>query len=204
MEMVNIRSIQHFLYCPHRWGLIEIGQCWAENYYVVKANLMHNRVHERDRYISRGKTVYTSVSVWNDNYGLFGVTDCIEKTDDGLYIVEYKPKKPPNSDYNIDDALQVYAQKLCVDYVFGGDCKAEIYYADVKKRVSIPFDTQGGQFDTLIKDILSQIRYNAQKGVIPPVRKDQNCCGCSMKDMCMPKIKTVDLRKQISKIMEND
>ena len=35
-----------------------------------------------------------------------------------------------------DDLMQVFAQKVCVDYVFGGDCDGLIYYADVKKRIS--------------------------------------------------------------------
>ena len=27
---ITIRSIQHYLYCPHRWGLLEIDKAWAE------------------------------------------------------------------------------------------------------------------------------------------------------------------------------
>lgn len=48
-ESISIRSIQHWLYCRHRWGLLEINCAWAENYYVTKANLLHRRVHE-DKY----------------------------------------------------------------------------------------------------------------------------------------------------------
>ena len=35
MEEISIRSIQHFLFCPHRWGMIEIDRAWAENYFVA-------------------------------------------------------------------------------------------------------------------------------------------------------------------------
>lgn len=53
---ITIRSIQHYLYCPHRWGLMEIDKAWAENMYVTKANLMHERVHDPDQsYTMRGK-----------------------------------------------------------------------------------------------------------------------------------------------------
>lgn len=55
----SIRSIQHYLYCAHRWGLIEIGKVWAENYFVTKANLLHQKVHETNRYTKRGKKVLT-------------------------------------------------------------------------------------------------------------------------------------------------
>ena len=64
---ISIRSIQHYLYCPHRWGLIEIDRAWAENYFVTKANLMHERVHDPNQgYLSRGRLVYTSVPIYND------------------------------------------------------------------------------------------------------------------------------------------
>ena len=43
---ITIRSIQHYLYCPHRWGLLEIDKAWEENIFVTKANLMHKRVHD--------------------------------------------------------------------------------------------------------------------------------------------------------------
>ena len=46
---ITIRSIQHYLYCPHRWGLIEINDCWAENIFVTKANFLHERVHDPDK-----------------------------------------------------------------------------------------------------------------------------------------------------------
>ena len=64
---ITIRSIQHFLYCPHRWGLLEIDRAWVENYFVTKANLMHERVHDPNRYyVGRGDRVFTSVHVYND------------------------------------------------------------------------------------------------------------------------------------------
>ena len=78
---VSIRNIQHFLYCPHRWGLINIDCSWDENYFVTKGNMIHNRVHDPDNsYVSRTKQVLTSVRVYNDSLGIYGVTDCIELT----------------------------------------------------------------------------------------------------------------------------
>ena len=64
---IAIRSVQHYMYCPHRWGLLEIGRAWAENIFVTKANLMHERVHDPDRhYTVRGRKVFTSVPVYNE------------------------------------------------------------------------------------------------------------------------------------------
>lgn len=216
-EEITIRSIQHFLYCPHRWGLLEINKSWAENIFVTKANLMHDRVHDPDRsYTIRGKKVYTSVPVYNDSepYNLYGVTDCLEFTKDkcgitidgskerySICIVEYKPTKPKNLDYREDDLMQVFAQKICVDYVFGCDCNGILYYADVKKRIDLPLKENFEEYDIKLKNILMEMRKNLITGHIPEIRKGQKCSGCSMKDLCMPSIKPIKtLKAEIEKI----
>lgn len=218
---ISIRSIQHYLYCPHRWGLLEIEKVWSENAFVTKANLMHDRVHAPERsYISRGKKVYTSVPVYNDldKYNLYGITDCLELTEDKngisidgsekkyrICIVEYKPTKPKNGEYHEEDLMQVFAQKICVDYVFGGDCEAVLYYADVKKRFKLPLKENFELYDRELVKLLKEMRINLDQGVIPSIRKGQKCNGCSMKDLCMPSIKkTVDFWSEIRKIQETD
>lgn len=203
---VSIRSIQHFLYCPHRWGLIEINCAWAENYYVTRSDLLHQRVHENGGYVSRSKNVYTAVSVYNDlpQYRLYGVTDCIELSSSGQYsVVEYKPTKPKTSDYNYDDLMQVFAQKICVDHVFGCDCVGYIYYADVKRRVKLPLSENYEEYDKALRQVISKINEYRQKGYIPPIKKEQKCSGCSVKDMCMPqKSKSNGIKRSVKEILE--
>lgn len=206
---IAIRSIQHYLYCPHRWGLLEIDCAWAENVFVTKANLLHDRVHNpKASYSSSGKKCYTSVSVYNDKseYNLYGVTDCIEVTGDekcNLCIVEYKPTKPKNKDYNFDDLMQVFAQKICVDYVFNCDCDGVLYYADVKKRIRLPLKENFSEYDDILKRTLAEMRDLISKGKIPEIVKNHNCSGCSMKDICMPTLKTpVSVRDSIKKVLE--
>ena len=43
-SLIDIRSVQQYLYCPHRWGLIETDCSWAENVFVCKGNLTHENV----------------------------------------------------------------------------------------------------------------------------------------------------------------
>ena len=194
---IAIRSVQHYLYCPHRWGLLEIDRAWEENTFVTKANLMHERVHNPDKkYTLRGRKVFTSVPVYNDleEYNLYGITDCLE----------YKPSKPKNRDFNEDDLMQVFAQKICVDHVFGSDCDGVLYYADVKKRIQLPLKENFLEYDGKLKSVLKDMREKLEKGVIPPIRKKQNCSGCSMKDMCMPlSDRKKDLRTRIREIEED-
>lgn len=213
---IAIRSIQHYLYCPHRWGLLEIDQAWVENAFVTKANLMHERVHDPDRkYSSKGKQIFTSVPVYHDQeeYNLYGIVDCLELVKDKggisvgnsedkykLCIVEYKPTRPKNEAYHEDDFMQVFAQKICVDYIFDCDCSAVIYYADVKKRIELPVKENYMEHDQKLKRLLAEMRQYLSLGNIPPIRKNQKCSGCSMKDLCMPSIKPVAFRAEIEKI----
>ena len=192
---ISIRMIQHYLYCPHRWGLLAIDCAWGENAFVIKADLLHKRVHDpKMSYNSNDKKVFTSLSVYNDfeDYNLYGVIDCLERTEtsNNIYkycIVEYKPTKPVANNWNHDDLMQVFAQKICVDNIFNCDCKAMLYYADVKKRIELPIQENYDSFNFELKKILKEMRYYSLNGTIPEIKKGQKCNGCSMKDLCMPK-----------------
>ncbi len=201
---ITIRSIQNFLYCPHQWGLMKINRAWAENVFVTRGILLHNRVHDADQnYSFQGKQVFTAVPVYNDReeYNLYGVVDCLELREDAngvpvkgrdkryhLCIVEYKPTKPKTADYREEDLMQVFAQKICVDYVFGGDCSGVLYYANVRKRISLPLRDFFDEYDQKLKDVLATMREYLVRGQIPAVRRGQKCSGCSMQDMCMPSV----------------
>lgn len=202
-QVINIRSIQHYMYCAHRWGLMEIDRAWLENYFVTKANLLHERVHDPGySYSGRGKKVLTSVSVYHDaeEYNLYGVTDCIELTlsssgvffpeYDGrfrLTVVEYKPTKPKSQSFREEDLMQVFAQKICIDHIFQTECDGIIYYGDVKKRVSLPLKENFHEYDLRLKELLAEMRQFLEIGLIPLIPVKQHCSGCSMQDLCMPK-----------------
>lgn len=218
-EEISIREIQHYLYCPHRWGLLTIDRAWAENVYVTKANLMHSRVHDPDKhYTINGKKIFTSVTVFNDlpQYNLYGVVDCLELSEDplgitlkelpGKYkvcIVEYKPTKPRGKNYHEEDMMQVFTQKICVDYVFGCDCDAILYYADVKERIRLPLKENYELYDQKLKTVLMEMRERFKRGSIPSIVPEQKCNGCSLKDICMPsKKKRMDFHTEIMKLNE--
>ena len=205
-SVISIREVQQFLYCPHRWGLIKIGKVWAENIYITKANILHERVHNFSNYSSKGKKIFTNISVYNDlpEYNLYGILDCVELTEskDGVHIidgckrynvciVEYKPTKPQYTDYNYEDLMQVFAQKMCIDFTFKCNCEGIIYYVNVKKRVKLPVKENFEIYNTQLKNQLEEMRYFMKIGKIPVIRDSQNCNGCSLKEICMPKMKKI-------------
>lgn len=208
---IPIRSIQHFIYCPHRWGLLYIDMAWSENEYVTKANLFHKHVHTEGRIYSKpGVKAYNSVPVYNDNdgYDIYGILDCLEvainnKGEEKFSVVEYKPTMPKKTEYNYDDIMQVFAQKICVDYMFETNAEAYIYYADRKKRIRLPFDKDNRHMQEDLRNTLSYMREYLNKGIIPHADKTAHCGGCSLKNICMlppAKASCSTIRDRIEKI----
>lgn len=215
---VNIREIQHYLYCPRRFALLSLNCDWSENAAVVSANLMHSHVHDGSHSFSdRRKVVRSDLPVYHDapEYDLYGVTDCVEflRDDSGVPIpelkgkyqvrvIEYKPRAPKDVPYHETDAIQVFAQKLCADYVWHCDSEAYLYYADIRKRVKLPFDTEYAHYDELLRSLLQEMREILRKNVIPPRRKAQRCSGCSIAERCFPKVQRGTVREQILAMTE--
>ncbi|MGN0655283.1 MAG: CRISPR-associated protein Cas4 [Ruminiclostridium sp.] len=208
---VNIRSIQHFLYCPRRFALLEINDDWEENAFVVKANIMHEHVHDGSHsYSDSRKVVRSDIAIFNDlpEYDIFGKADCIEFLRDkngveiqglegnfSVAIIEYKPKAPKAEAFSETDAIQVFAQKICADFIWNCNSKAYIYYSDTRKRVALPFDSEYEKYDEMLKKLLSEMRAVLRDSSIPARKKGQKCSGCSLQDICFPKTKSYSVRE---------
>lgn len=198
--------------------MLEINNDWSENIHVIKANLMHDRVHNGDHtYSTKNKKVVSSLSVFNDQLDIYGVIDCVEfeRNKNGTFIkelhdkckvkiVEYKPTKPKDKDFWPSDAIQAFAQKLCVDYVFQCDSEAYIYYADVRRRKLLPFHEHYDDYWGQISKYLEDIRYYLSRNEIPQIRKGQKCRGCSLDYFCLPKAKNTNIKKQIFSFLEDE
>lgn len=212
-EVISIRAIQHYMYCPRRFALLEINQDWAENAFVAKGNILHKHVHEGGHnYSDKNKIVRSSVSLYNDEpeLNISGIADCVEfiknangivvSEFDGLYdilIIEYKPKPPKIGEYHDSDAIQVFAQKMCADYIWQCNSKACIYYSETKRRVMLPFNEQKERYSKLLHSYLHDMRTILQEGKIPERRKGQKCSGCSLFDVCEPTKRVYNVKKEI-------
>lgn len=212
--MPTIRSLQHYLYCPRRFALIEIDRQWNDNFFTVNAELKHEKVHSgKHAYSDKNKCVRSDVTVYNDEYDLYGVIDCVEFVRSGadnatvipflgyaceVRIIEYKPTAPKGAPRE-EDVLQVYAQKVCADSVWQCDSKAYIYYADTRRRELLPFDEADvtKKYDRLLKNTLSGMAECVNSRRVPLAETTAKCHGCSFASTCMPKVKTTDIRRLI-------
>ena len=200
-EDITIRQFQHYAYCPHRWGMIEIDRAWQENEFVTRANIDHERVDSGTKYNKRnGSKVQTDVVIYNDDLGIYGVADCIEFMKDSsgkdifgtgiLYkpcVVEYKPNKSKGTGRDAD-LIQLFAQKLCAEFTFGTVCNTYMYYIHQNDREFIDFSGNYDEYYDKICMIIHEIREYMKIGTIPDAVLSDLCNGCSMKDMCMPRV----------------
>lgn len=215
-EQISIRDIQHYLYCPRRFGLLRINDDWQENSAVIKANLLHSKVHGKEHgFTSQKGKSESSVWLYNDALGIYGVADCIEYEKNpsapfspalgGNYtvrVVEYKPTKPKSGEISEPDAVQVFAQKICADSIFGISCEGFLYYGDVKRRIRLPFDSEYDRYYSLLKKLLEEMKAVVNSGEVPQRTVCQKCNGCSMKQVCMPKSSKYSVRNEIEKLLK--
>lgn len=217
---LNIREIQHYLYCPRRFALLKLNCDWAENVSVIKADLLHSNVHDGSHSFSDSrKVVRSDIPVYHDapEYDLYGVLDCVEfiRDDAGVpvpllngrfqvRIVEYKPRAPKDTAYHKEDAIQVFAQKLCADYVWHSDSEAYLYYSDIRKRVRLPFEAEYERYDELLRRLLREMRGILALHKIPPRQKGQRCSGCSIAELCFPKAQHGTVRETVLAIAEDN
>ena len=199
---ITIRSIQHYLYCPHRWGLMEIDKAWAENVYVTKANLMHERVHDDGFTEARGAVLLSrGMPVRSQELKITGICDMVElyKDDDGvpiqgragkwrLYPVEYKLGQP---DAQGADALQLCAQAMCLEEMFVTDIpEAALYYGKIRRRQRVLLTNE---LRDQVKKAVTEMHQLMLKGYTPKAKIGKACKSCSLVELCQPK-----LTKQVS------
>lgn len=214
---IAIRNIQHFMYCPRRFALLEINRDWKENMFVVSANLMHEKVNNGSHSVhSQNLISMSNIRLYNDELDIYGVADCIEfkRSKNGVFIsmldgyfdvrvIEYKPTRPKNNEISETDAIQVFAQKLCADSLWGCKSEAYIYYSDVRKRTKLPFDEEYERYYSILIEIIDGMNDIYESGNIPSKRKVQKCSGCSMKDICIPlRNGKISLKDEICRLME--
>lgn len=214
---ITLNSLQHFAYCQRQWALIFIEGYWLDNYKTVEGNIVHTLVDD-PFFDERRKNVRTvrSLPLYYDELNLQGIADLVEFTlsPQGAYlkelggnyqitVVEYKNGKPLVSGrINYPDNLQLAAQMMCLENMFGTPCEGYIFYHAIGRRVKLT-DKQES-FDN-VRKIIQEMKFWANTKTIPPKPSGQKCGNCSLENICMPKtsVKTTQ-RNRINRLWESE
>lgn len=195
-EYLLISGIQHFAFCRRQWALIHVEGQWAENYYTIDGEILHEKTH--DPYVNKKRKdliVSRSVPVKSAVLGLTGSCDIVEFRSDtagirlrgreGLWLpcpVEYKRGKPKRDEI---DELQLCAQAICLEEMF---CcppiqTAFLYYGETRRRESVEL---GAELRSQLTDIANEMHAYFVRSYTPVVKKSKKCGLCSMADVCLP------------------
>lgn len=213
-DFLMISGIQHFSFCRRQWALIHIEQQWEENIHTVVGELMHKKVH--DPFITEKRKdilMVRALPVSSRSMGVSGECDMVEfyKADDGVKLhghrglykilpVEYKKGKPKSGE---EDILQLTAQAMCLEEMFSINInEGEIFYGETRRREAVELSKERKE---KVRELFTEMHQYYQRQYTPKVKWSKKCNGCSLKDICIPKLgKNISAKAYIAQMLEED
>ena len=188
-ELVPARMINEFEYCPRLFYLEWVQSRFQHNQDTMEGIYVHRAVDAGGgRMGEAGDPPFRkakSVELSSRRLGLIAKADIIEQRDGKVVPVEVKRGRPPKH----GPAWMPEKVQLCVIGLLlrdnGYECsEGEIYFAETRKRATIPFD------DTLVAHTLrlvEELRAAAASPSAPPPLVDSpKCPRCSVVGICLP------------------
>lgn len=183
-ELLPISALQHYLYCPRQCALIHVERQWAENRQTAEGRLLHQRADQPQSERRRGVCTVTAMPLAAPALGVQGVADVVEFHGKRPSPVEYKRGRPKA---HRADEVQLCAQGLCLEAMFGGEvAEGALYYGQTRRRLVVAFDAE---LRALTMDTIAAVRELVQFGRTPgTVYEPARCDGCSLVELCQPRL----------------
>lgn len=198
-DLVQLSSLQHFVFCPRQCALIHIEQVWSENLFTAEGRIMHEKA-DSNKYESRGNVrIDYSVPLRSLRLGLIGKADVVEfhRMDDGTWLpfpVEYKRGKPKADDC---DRIQLCAQAICLEEMLNVEIKSgALFYGQTRRREDVIFDAALRQ-ET--ENTARRVHELIKSGITPEAEYSKKCDSCSLLGLCLPK--TCGKARSVSKYL---
>lgn len=188
LEPIYLSRLQHYLFCPRQFALIELEDIWIENQFTAEGQVLHQRVNQPDQQKRGAIRTAWALRMANEELGIEGVADVVEyhKQADGVeipYPIEYKRGKPKT---HRADEVQLCAQALCLEEMHGVAVPdGALFYGEVRRRTSVVFDDE---LRDLTQQTIAACRIIIQTNITPKaIYKSKKCSACSLIDQCHPK-----------------
>jgi len=196
-DLVPLSYLSQYCYCPRRAALLLVDQQWADNQFTAEGTLIHERVHQEGREKRGPSLSLRGLYLHSSCLGLAGKADCVEMqaATDGvtlpgwegtwrLYPVEFKHGERRDE---IEYEVQLCAQAMCLEEMLGGRItEGFLFYEADHRRQAVMLDTR---LRGLVEDGARQLHAMLKTGQIPPPRRSSRCKGCSMVDICLPRVR---------------
>ena len=188
--LVPVRMVNEFEYCPRLFYLEWVQSRFADNPDTVEGRYVHRNVDPGGGRIAGPEDEdpvrsARSVMLGSERLGLIAKADIIEGSKGQVTPVEVKRGRPPrHGPAWSPELVQLCAIGLLLrDY--GYECsEGEIYFAETRRRVTVPFD------DNLVSktlQLVEELRHVASGPDPPPPLVDSpKCPRCSLVGICLP------------------
>ena len=187
-EIIYLSRLQHYLFCPRQFALIELENIWSENQFTAEGQVLHQRVNQADQEKRKDIRTVWALRLSHIELGIEGVADVVEyhKQVDGSetpFPIEYKRGKPKT---HRADEVQLCAQALCLEDMHGVTVpQGALFYGEVRRRNAVIFDTE---LRDLTRNTILACRAIVQTQCTPSADyQSKKCNACSLIDLCHPK-----------------
>lgn len=185
-DLVPLSALQHYAYCPRQCALIHVEQVWDENIYTLRGRRVHEQVDEAGHDTRDGVRTEYALPLFSDRLGLVGKADAVEfDAADMPYPVEHKVgKRSKSARARHADAIQLCAQALCLEEMFGHSIEAgALSYRASRRRLEVQFSTA---LRAEVERLAGEVRQLLARRRLPPPAADERCRHCSLLETCMP------------------
>lgn len=186
-EPIYLSRLQHYLYCPRQFALIELEDVWLENQFTAEGQVLHQRVDQAEQEKRGDIRTVRALRLAHASLGIEGVADVVEyhRLPDGSerpFPIEYKRGKPKS---HRADEVQLCAQALCLEDMEGISVpEGALFYGEVRRRHVVEFDA--ALREMTLQTILA-CRAIVQSKITPKaVYQAAKCRHCSLIEPCHP------------------
>ncbi len=186
-DLIQLSSLQHFMFCERQCALIHIEQLWSENLFTAEGRIMHDKVDTADKEVRGNVRIEFGTPLRSLKLGLIGKADVVEYHKQGdkwmPFPVEYKHGKPKIDDC---DRVQICAQAVCLEEMLNVAIKqGALFYGKTRRREDVVFDTQL-RLET--QDTARKVHELIETGITPKAQYSKRCNQCSLYELCMPEV----------------
>jgi CRISPR-associated exonuclease Cas4 len=181
--LIPLSALQHQLFCPRQCALIHVEGLWAEDGATAEGGILHERVDAGRPERRPGARIVRGLALRSLALGVSALADVVEFSGrpPRPFPVEYKRGKPK---VHRADELQLCAQAICLEEMFGGEVsEGALFYGKTRRRQTVVFDTA---LRALTAETAAAARANIAAGHTPPPVRTPACRRCSLEVLCQP------------------
>ncbi len=191
-ELLPVRMLNEFAYCPRLFYLEHLEGRWEENAFTLEGKWTHRRIDKQDQLLPESEAddpepkVARSVTLESPTLGLVAKLDLVETDGSRCIPVETKRGRvPENAERSYEpERIQLMAQGLLLREHGYQVESGYLYFQASRKRIEIVFTPELEAKCLEYLDAAQRLCMTREKPL--PLQDSRKCNGCSLNGICLP------------------